>query len=359
MLCVDDEPKILQGLELQLGFDYEVRTATSGRDGLTSLRAHPNCAVIISDMRMPEMNGAQFLAASRDIAPDTTRMLLTGFSDISDAISAINDGGIFRFLTKPIGPDALKQAVADARRQWELVRSERVLLEQTLHGAAQALVEALEIASPSAFARVRRIESACRHVAIELRMEPVWEMALAGLLVRLGWIAIPTETVDGYLKGSDLNSAEVQMFEDAFATSVGLVGQIPRLDGVAAIIGEARQPTYGIDRPTVLRAVCDFDERCYRGHGAAKAIKGLEGAYPPEVLAALGSWDGANEDSVVRQVKLSGVVPGMAAETDIVTLSGNLLVKAGTDLTETVIRRLHNFAARQGVQEPITVSTRA
>ena len=359
VLCVDDEPKVLEGLELLLGFDYEVRTAAGGEAGLDVLRAHPECGVIISDMRMPAMNGAQFLAAAREVTPDTTRMLLTGYSDLSDTISAINEGGIFRFLTKPTPPEALQQAVDDGLRQWELIQSERVLLEQTLHGAAEALIEALEIASPAGFSRARRIESACRHVATELGQEPVWEVALAGLLLRLGWIAVPNQTIDTYLAGGDLTAAERAMLDGAYATSVRLVGRIPRLGGVAAIIGAAGDPSGGLDPGTIVRTVAEFDQFCNLGHGAAKAVKALDGTCPGEILTAIGSWDGAAGDTVRREVGLSGLVAGVVVETDVVTLDGNLLVSAGTDLTETVIQRLRNFATTQGVREPITVSTTA
>ncbi len=331
----------------------------SGEIGLETLRAHPGCAVIISDMRMPAMNGAQFLASAREVTPDATRMLLTGYSEMSDAIAAINDGGIFRFLTKPTPPDALKKAVDDALRQWQLIQSEKVLLEQTLHGAAEALVEALEIASPDAFSRARRIESACRHVAVELGLEPVWEIELAGLLLRLGWIAVPERTVRRYLDGRDLAPTEKVMFDKAVQTSVRLVGRIPRLDGVAAIIGDALNPSGTIDAATVVRAVSEFDQLCNLGHGGARAIKTLEGQFPDEILDALNSWEGSHGKATVHEVKLAGIAAGMVVEQDIRTLDGNLLVTAGTDLTETVIQRLENFSAGRGVQEPIRVSVPA
>lgn len=358
ILCVDDEQLVLDGLELQLGFDHEVRTALGGEAGLALLDEHPNCAVIISDMRMPGMNGAQFLTAARERTPDATRMLLTGFSDLDAAVAAINEGGIFRFLTKPTAPDVLNQAVDDGIRQWELIQSERVLLEQTLHGAADALIEALEIASPAAFSRARRLESASRHVAEQLDLTPVWEVALAGLLHRLGWIAVPTEIIETRLAGNPLRDAEAAMFDDAYATGLRLIGNIPRLDGVGAIIDASKNPSGDLDAATVVRAVADFDDLCHLGKGAPKAIKALDGSYPREILLALNSWDGANEDVVRSQIRVFEAISGMVAEEDILTRSGSVLVRAGADITETVVQRLRNFAGSQGVQEPITVSVR-
>lgn len=364
ILCVDDDERLLSGIELQLGFDYEVRTATSGMEGLDLLMTHPECAVIISDMRMPEMNGAQFLAKSRLITPDTTRLLLTGFSEISDTVSAVNEGGIFRFLTKPIPPDALVAAVEEGIRQWELVRSERVLLEETLHGAAQALIEALEIASPEAFSRSRRLESACRHVARELEFEPVWEVALAGLMHRIGWISLPHEVIEHRLAGERLTDNESMMLDEALATTVRLVGRIPRLDGVADIIKESTlessvaEPTAAPTAAAIVRAVVDFDDSLARGAGATKTLARLTPTHPGAILESLAGWGGATDQATIREVGLAQLVIGMVVERDIVTANGNLLVKAGSDLTETLVQRLRNFARTHGVEEPITVSSR-
>ena len=101
VLCVDDEPRVLEGLSLHLRRMYEVEVATSGNAGLAVLERDKTFAVVISDMRMPGMNGAVFLSRSREIAPDAVRMLLTGQTDMTSAVQAVNVGQIFKFLTKP------------------------------------------------------------------------------------------------------------------------------------------------------------------------------------------------------------------------------------------------------------------
>jgi DNA-binding NarL/FixJ family response regulator len=118
ILCVDDEPKVLEGLVPTLSQKYLVKTAPSGAAALDILRNTPTVSVIISDMRMPNMNGAQFLSASRLIAPNARRMLLTGHADIPTALAAVNEGGICRFLTKPCPLAeviaAIEEGIADA-----------------------------------------------------------------------------------------------------------------------------------------------------------------------------------------------------------------------------------------------------
>jgi diguanylate cyclase (GGDEF)-like protein len=111
VLCVDDEPQVLEGLSLQLGRRYEVFTALSGEQGLRLLSQQDSIATIISDMRMPRMNGATFLSKARGVAPHAARILLTGQTDLESAISAVNEAQVLKFLKKPCLPPDLHAAV--------------------------------------------------------------------------------------------------------------------------------------------------------------------------------------------------------------------------------------------------------
>lgn len=114
VLMVDDEENILSSLErLFLDEEFTVMTASSGLEGLKILDREENVAVILSDQRMPGMSGAEFLAKSREFAPDAVRMVLTGYADINAAMDAINEGGAARYLSKPWDDQTLVQAVRD------------------------------------------------------------------------------------------------------------------------------------------------------------------------------------------------------------------------------------------------------
>jgi ActR/RegA family two-component response regulator len=111
ILFVDDEVSILQGYQRLLHREFRVSAANSGEEGLITIRTAGPFAVVISDMRMPGMNGAEFLAKVRETAPDSVRMLLTGYSDLDGAIDAVNNGNIFRYLTKPCAKDVMVKAI--------------------------------------------------------------------------------------------------------------------------------------------------------------------------------------------------------------------------------------------------------
>lgn len=131
ILCVDDEPNVLEGLSMHLKRSYEVFCATSGAAALDILRDKTHIAVVISDMRMPGMDGAAFLAKARVVAPLAVRILLTGQTELEAAVAAVNEGQIFRFLTKPCPPPVLLRAVEASVDQHKLLSNERALLEHS------------------------------------------------------------------------------------------------------------------------------------------------------------------------------------------------------------------------------------
>jgi EAL domain-containing protein (putative c-di-GMP-specific phosphodiesterase class I)/FixJ family two-component response regulator len=114
VLLVDDDPHILAGLRRQLHRGFQVATADSGADALKVLSAEDDFAVVVSDMRMPGMDGATFLARVRVESPRSTRILLTGQTELSAAVRAINDGQVFRFLSKPCPPEVLEKCLQEA-----------------------------------------------------------------------------------------------------------------------------------------------------------------------------------------------------------------------------------------------------
>src|SRR5579862_1017406 len=111
VLCVDDEARVVEGLVLHLRKDYEVHTALNGGEALKKLKEIGGAAVVVSDMRMPNMDGATLLHHVMSFFPDTTRILLTGESGRDAAMNAVNKAHIFRFLAKPCPPEELRSAI--------------------------------------------------------------------------------------------------------------------------------------------------------------------------------------------------------------------------------------------------------
>ncbi len=113
MLLVDDEPNILDGFRRGLRKNFDLETAAGPELGLAALADSGPFAVVVSDFQMPSMNGFQFLSEVARRNPETVRVMLTGQADLRVAASAVNDGNVFRFLTKPCGTDDLALSLSD------------------------------------------------------------------------------------------------------------------------------------------------------------------------------------------------------------------------------------------------------
>ena len=124
ILVVDDEEKLLRGIERQQGDDFDITTALGPKRALETLEDNGPFAVVVSDMQMPEMNGIELLNEIKTRHPNTVRMMLTGFAELKTTIDAINRGHIFRFLTKPCSEEDLAAAFETGLRQHALIESE-------------------------------------------------------------------------------------------------------------------------------------------------------------------------------------------------------------------------------------------
>ena len=153
ILLVDDDSNVLDGYRRSLSREFLLETAIGSDEALPLIERNGPYAVIVSDMRMPGMNGIQLLSAVRNASPDTIRVILTGNADLQTAIDAINEGSIFRFLIKPCDREVMARTLTAALMQYRLVTAEKELLEQTLSGSIQVLTEVLSLVNPAAFGR--------------------------------------------------------------------------------------------------------------------------------------------------------------------------------------------------------------
>jgi CheY-like chemotaxis protein len=365
ILCVDDEPQVLEGLTLHLRRRYEVMTATSGSEALQILAEKNHVAVVMSDMKMPVMDGAAFLAQARKIVPNATRILLTGQTNIDSAIAAVNEGQIFRFLVKPCPPNALLVAVDAAAEHHRLLTAEKVLLEQTLHGSIKTMTEVLALTNPVSFGRATRIKQLVTELGTRLGMDHLWQVEMAAMLRQLGYVTLPQETVEKWYYGQPLSDPEKQMVAKVPEVTEQLLANIPRLEVIREIIaGSSSDSAKSGAQPgaKLLRVAIDFDALEAQGISAEQALatlQGRAGKYDPKILQTLLELRGGEKPlDEVREVAVSGLRLGMILAEDLKTPSGLLIAASGYLITATFLQRALNFQAGT-VKEPIRVILRA
>ena len=356
ILCVDDERNVVESMELNLRRLYQVKTALSGAQGLEILRADQDVAVVLSDMRMPEMDGAAFLAAAREASPDSVRILLTGFADIESAVRAVNDGQIFRFLTKPCAPENLLGALAAGMEQHRLITAERVLLQKTLVGSVKALIEVLALSNPLALGRAVRIRDRTRKAVRQMSAEKRWQVEFAAMLSQLGAVSLPEEITRKLYDGETLDSSEQSRLAESMGAVNDILSHIPRLEPVTSLLSELQGMVEGYSgaggaaRPSedarLLQAVIDLDALEAQGRSLSNSVDLLSSRrdlYGADVLAALRAI--AN-DPTARQaltVEVTRLREGMVLAEDLKTTTGVLIVPRGFELNQSSLEHIVNF----------------
>src|SRR5262245_22883041 len=213
ILFVDDEPAVLQGYQRLFRNDFHIDTAIGGRNGLNAIANTGPYAAVVSDMRMPEMDGVAFLSEVKKISPDSIRIILTGHADLSAAVGAVNEGSIFRFLTKPCDKETLGKTITSALVQFRLVNAERQLLEKTLTGTIQVLSEVLSLVNPAAFGRVMRLLRYIRLISSSLGPHRLWRFQIAALMSQLGCVALAPETIGAVHADKELRPDEQARYD--------------------------------------------------------------------------------------------------------------------------------------------------
>jgi response regulator RpfG family c-di-GMP phosphodiesterase len=357
VLCVDDEPRVLDSLRRHLQDTYEVLTAACGAAGLDVLKQHRDVAVVVSDMRMPEMDGATFLRHTRVLRPSSVRVLLTGQADMSAAIKAINEGQIFRFLTKPCAPDQFLSVIGEAIRQYELIAAERLLLQRTLVGAIKALTDIMTLVSPAIVGRAQRLKRRVSALATELKLEERWQVETAALLSHLGEVSLPDVLTDKIAHGTDLDEEEAQRLRETTRAANRLINHVPRLEAVSAILNALAEPGAGADpgivaRPDpthveVLRLAMEAERLETQGLRGQAMFETLEasGDYSPALLSALKATQVEQSEALTRmEIPVAALAGGMILDQDVVTSRQVLIAPRGCEVTPSFLEHLRHFA---------------
>lgn len=362
VLLVDDEPNVIEGLTRRLRRDFQLFSAGDGAQALRLLEQEGEMDVIISDMRMPNMNGAQLLAEVRRYYPDMVRILLTGQSDLESAISAVNEGQIFRFLSKPCPADIVKSVLQAAMRQRELVTAERVLLEKTLRGALHALSEVLALAMPEAFGKATRIRTHAAALAKAVGLEDAWRIEAAASLSQVGAITLSHTVASKLYHGERLTAEEQAAVARLPTFAIELLSTIPRLEPVCDLIAMC----FGAD-PTkvppsteaqVLKLCADFDtlSTTLGSTAAVASLRADSRGYDPQVLNAF--FEIVKAEVVggqLAEIGLNDLRDGMVLAEDVYSSNGTLLLARGQRIRANVIARLQSMKSTLGTKQSLKV----
>jgi len=368
VLLVDDDSNVLEGYRRSLGREFSLETAVGGNDALVLAETKGPFAVVISDMRMPEMDGVQLLSRIKSMSPDTIRVMLTGVTDRDTAVNAINEGNIFRFLNKPCSKELMAKTITAALVQYRLVTAEKQLLEQTLSGALQVLTEVLSLVNPAAFGRAERARRYIHHIVIAMGLGNPWQYEVAAMLSQLGCVTLAPETIDAVYQGEPLSESEQTQYDAHPSVAYSLLSKIPRLEPIAWMISHQNRPVSEREEAEVgemrqgaeiLRMILTYEQAIHRGDSRTEAAHQLarqNSNFSPEFFQALVTLDPNAEESERLKCRIEDLKPGMIILDEVRSFSGTLLVSKGQEVTPAVIMKLKNFHIRRAIGSDVTVS---
>ncbi|MHC1791454.1 HD domain-containing phosphohydrolase [Solidesulfovibrio sp.] len=373
ILFVDDDQEILAAYARAFRKRYRVEVAAGPDVGLERIASLPDVAVVVSDLRMPGMDGVEFLGRVRELRPDAVRIILTGFADISVAIAAVNKSKVFSFLTKPCPEEDLEQALAAALRQYQLIAAEKELLRGTVRGTIKLLTNLLEMVNPEAFGKSSRVKRLAVDIGAYMGVPDAWRLELAAMLSQIGCAALPAETLRRAYRGEPLSGDKAYEFAMHPKIAAQLVANIPRLREVSEIIAYQEKRFDGGGLPPdalagariplgarILKVALDFDT--LEAHYASKRqadnpvlaaldrMRDRGGWYDPDVLAALESLATLPDGFEPRLVPTEDLSPGMLLDQDVAELDGRLALGRGLELNAVSIRRLVRLDADRGAR---------
>lgn len=370
ILCVDDDVNVLQAYQRALRKQFHIDIALGGKEAIEAVTKQGPYAVVVADMKMPQMNGVELLKMVKQHAKDTVRMMLTGNADQDTALDAVNEGHIFRFMTKPCPPEAFAEALDAGLEQYRLIRTERELLSKTFTACVKVLTDVLSAVNPQAFGRASRLRQLVRGICQQLEVAE-WQIEVAAMLSQIGCVGIPEKILAKAYAGKDLTPAEQRIYDDYPLTGQQLIGNIPRLEEVAQIVAYQLQHFNGQGVPgdgkcageiplgsRILKIAIDFDTLMsgeFTHETAAAEMNDRSGLYDPSVLAALIRLLAIREVQVVRRVRLSELADGFTLAEDIKTHNGTLVCASGQEVTRAVRYRLKNFSANIGLHSSVRV----
>jgi hypothetical protein len=250
----------------------------------------------------------------------------------------------------------LRAAVEAGMVQHRLVTAEKVLMQETLIGCINALIDVLAMTNPVAFGRTNRVKRMVIELALTLGFKEFWQLEAAAMLSQIGYISLPPELVEKLYYGKRLTADERALADAAPRVAQTLLGRIPRIETVMDILtvsqdGKARDGTDGLVRSgaDILRLVLAYDALIVAGQSTNTALQGLRaradvyGAPLIERLAGLIGDQPQNQE--VFEVPVAAVKPGMVILDDLRTTVGTLLVPKGFEVTNAFLERKRNFDA--------------
>jgi len=373
ILLVDDDDNILSSYKRTLRTKFNVTTSSDPAEALKLFTKQEPFAVVLSDYKMPVIDGNTFLSEVRKLSPNTVRIMLTGYADTNTAIAAVNKGNIFRLLTKPCPNEVLVDALSDALNQYALITAEKELLQKTLKGSIKLLVDILSVFNPKAFSQANRLTTLTKNIAFRFGLKNTWEIETMVLLSKIGCVAIPSDILDKRLNGELLTTDEENLYLSHPQIGKALLANIPRLENISNIISYQLMPfDAALKTPAqkilhedipiearILKVLDDYDFYLRQGldeKTAIQTMKAKKGEYDPNIVIALdaevaGIYSGLR----IVTIDIENIEAGMVIAEAIKDRVGHVLISKGSEISLVLKARLDSYIKMSNIEKQVKI----
>lgn len=415
VLMVDDEGGVLNAYQRLLRNEaFDLMLTTSPEEALQKVQGG-GVAVVLSDQRMPGMEGAQLLEKIREISPDTVRIIMTGYADTQAAIDAINRGAVYRFLTKPWNDDELRATMRQAVARFNLVTENKLLqkltqeqnvalqdlnqnlerkvvertaviaglnkqLEQSFLETVRALAGLAELHSTIVGSHSKRVAALARELGsrIGLTGRKLFELDIAAMLHDIGKIAVPAEILSK--PESALTPAEKALLRRHVINGEAVLKLAPSLQNLSSMVRHHHERLDGAGYPDGLQgdriplgariiAVADAFDKALNNRASfesatpEKALRLVQHRCPheldAEIVAELARQVGAApqvpERLLEAEIRLRDLRVGMVLSRDLTTAGGILLLAGNHEVTANYLEHILNFQGTDPVVDSVFV----
>ena len=375
IMFVDDEALVLSSFRRTVGSRFDCVFAQGAAEALSELCQDPGIAVIVTDMRMPGMDGITFIQQARQVAPQSSYIMLTGNADLETAIGAVNRGEVFRFLNKPCPPETLQNALNAALRQYELIQSEQTLLQKTLTGSVRLLTEMLSLGHPHRAEVCGRVRRCVRALVQCMDLPDPWAHEVAALLSQIGRFTLP-EHLQEAEPAQLTDPQDQQLLRSHPQRAAQMLANIPRLERSGRMVAQQLTAQEPGDEPRRANANPDGDTAVAWGACVLRVALKFAEVYPEagdemsarqytagmlkkdcpkttEALLSMAATECENAGANLRVLNVSQLQPGMLTAAPVSLCNGRPLLGRGRELNELLIAQLQTHAERGVLAEPL------
>ncbi len=358
ILFVSTDTEFAKGAQQSLEDAFDITCLDNAGEGLALLGKDPRIVAVVSGLKLPGMNGQEFLATARKKFPKVLRIMVTGDCDFKTAAETVSAAHVLHLLSKPCSPDVLRNALTEAVVAYKQARAESDAMKDTLLGCVKMLVDIMELTNPVAARRSKRILRRAHRICKELRALPAQMMDMAVLLSNIGCVGLPAGVLKKMESGAEMTREELKTFRTHPSIAAHLLKNVPSMGKLAKIVRYqnfpcSKNPPMG---SRILKVCIDMDQMQDSGASPEKALAYMQSkpeVYDVNVVEAMGRHREESAKLECTPVSVSDLEPGMIMQSDMVTEKGVTLLHRGEVLSEASHLRVQAFADLLRIKEPV------